>query len=131
MNLQPTISFRALVISGAGRGRKIGTPTLNLALSDVPSPLKHGIYACLIRWSPENRCFAGAMHFGPRPVFNDDTACEIYVLDQIIEHAPATVDVEVLARLRDVENFPTPAALQQQIARDVTDTRVITQRHLE
>lgn len=67
------------------------------------------------------------MHFGPRPVFKDSVALEVHVLDSVVEHFPSTVDVEVLAQLRPVKNFPDAAALQRAIADDIRQTRGILQ----
>ncbi len=42
-------SFQARVIRGAGRGKSLGTPTLNLDRRDVPEDLEEGIHACLVK----------------------------------------------------------------------------------
>jgi riboflavin kinase/FMN adenylyltransferase len=115
--------FTARVVSGAGRGRVLGTPTLNLALEQVPKELQEGIYACRAfldgSWQP------GALHYGPRPVFKDSVACEVHLLDTALQQAPASLEVKVVAYLREIRDFPTVEALQAQIADDITRIRAI------
>lgn len=110
-------------IVGRSRGRAIGTPTINLDFSLLPDDFQHGIYACWITLGEKK--FAGAMHYGPRPVFQDDVALEVHVLDALIEHVPATVDLEIAERIRDVQNFPSVQALQAAIASDIDAARGI------
>jgi riboflavin kinase / FMN adenylyltransferase len=117
------ISFEAHVIPGAGRGKKLGAPTLNVSLSDVPKDLKEGIYACFV--TIDGTKHQAALHYGPRPVFKDSTSCEVYVLDQHIGKPPAQISIDIVAYLREVRDFPNPEALMAQIAQDVKRTRVI------
>jgi riboflavin kinase/FMN adenylyltransferase len=110
-------SFTARVITGAGRGKQMGVPTLNLALTDVPADFDQGIYACYA--IIQGQKLRGAMHYGPRPVFQDDTACEIHLLDLSLARTPETVTVHVVEHLRDVADFPSPEALKRQIDEDI------------
>lgn len=117
----PSISFTAHVVRGAGRGRTIGSPTLNLSLPDVPCSLRNGIYACTVSWN--RHAFPAAMHFGPRPVFNDSATCEVHVIGRAVRRSPLRIRVEVLKRLRSIRNFKTVTLLRKQIARDVKNAR--------
>jgi len=119
----PLFHFTARVVRGAGRGRTIGSPTLNLDLQAVPDTLKPGIYACFASWG-RTRTMA-AMHFGPRPVFHDSLACEVHVIGKKILRAPQEITVEVAERLRDIRNFPSIEALQEQISLDIAQARAI------
>lgn len=65
-------TFTAAVVSGAGRGRRIGTPTLNVDLANVPAGLADGIYACRATLDGADEALAAVLHLGPRPVFNDE-----------------------------------------------------------
>ncbi|MFH1444777.1 MAG: riboflavin kinase [Candidatus Peregrinibacteria bacterium] len=116
-------SFTARVVKGAGRGRTMGSPTLNLALGNLPRALKDGIYACRVSWNRQH--FSAAMHVGPRPVFKADRACELHVIDRAIRRAPVRVTVEVIQRLRSIRNFPTVEKLQGQIVKDIAQTKQI------
>ncbi len=67
----------------------------------------------------------GAMHYGPRPVFNDSESFEIHILDEVIDVPPLDIIVEIVARLRDVQNFPDADALKAAIVEDIRQTRAI------
>lgn len=115
--------FMARIVEGAHRGRVIGSPTLNLAIADVPRRLRHGIYACRVRLG--KKAALAAMHYGPRPVFRAGTSCELHVIDSVIRRPPKRVTVEIVRRLRSIRDFPSVEALKRQIARDVAKTREI------
>ncbi len=113
---------------GAGRGKQIGVPTLNLDLAGVPDGFAEGVYACAAWLDNDPVPLRGALHYGPRPVFNDSVTCEVYLLDGAPPSEAALVRVEVIERLRGVEDFPTPEALVEQIRNDVRRTEKILDR---
>lgn len=119
------IVFRATAVRGSDRGRRIGVPTVNLAMEDVPKALRHGIYACRCRLDGETMSRAAAMHYGPRPAFKDTDSCEIHLLDTPIDFLPGYADVEVVGYIREVLDFPSTEALLAQITRDVADARAM------
>lgn len=141
------MQFTARVITGSGRGKGLGTPTLNLDLQDVPADLAEGIYAGRVEWRVKNeelrvgmtesirnssfviRNCAAAIHYGPRPVFNDSLSFEVHLLDADVPSAPPSVMVTVLERIRDVRNFPSPEELKTEIARDIERCRAILGKH--
>ncbi|MBM3450046.1 MAG: hypothetical protein FJX78_03535 [Armatimonadetes bacterium] len=121
--MTPDLPMRvsARVIRGKGRGKWLGYPTLNLTIP-AGFPLAHGIYACRVFVGDE--LHAGALHFGPIPVFDEPAlSFEVHLLDMTLADAPAAVDVEIVRYLRAVQSFPSSAALAEQIARDVDATR--------
>ena len=140
-----SITFTAHATAGSGRGVLLGYPTINLRIEDVPSNIEEGIYAGyvdVVRYasrvgkqeqakritSNEQRAtFSAAIHYGPRLLYNDSTAFEIHLIDAELEAAPDTITVEMVARLRDVENFPSENALKEQIAMDISEARAILQ----
>ncbi len=122
-----TIQFHAHVVTGSGRGKTIGTPTLNIDLSDVPAETTHGIYAGWTR--VDDAWQMAAIHYGPRPVFNDSESFELYLLDTVVAQAPETIEIVLIERLRDVLDFPSKEDLIAQIADDVTRTRAILGTH--
>lgn len=115
--------FRARVISGSGRGRKLGVPTLNLDLSALPPDLQEGIYACFV--NVYGKKFGGALHFGPRPVFQDSRSCEVHLLDETLNDPPPEVTIEIVQYLREIRDFPSAAALKVQMQEDIDQTRAI------
>lgn len=119
--------FSARVITGAGRGRGLGTPTLNVDLNDVPAAIKEGIYA---GWVKIDRIWhMAAIHYGPRPVFKDSTAFEAHLLDTMIETPPEILEIVLISRLRDVADFPSSGALMKQIEDDIAKSRAILEAH--
>ncbi|MSR67524.1 hypothetical protein EXS65_01710 [Candidatus Peribacteria bacterium] len=113
----------AAVIAGRSRGRRIGTPTINVDVSCAPKSMRHGIYACFILI--HRKQYRGAMHYGPRPVFKDTETLEVHVLDAVINQPPKTVDIIVVGRIRDVRDFRDAEALQRAISEDIVQTRAM------
>ncbi len=117
------ITFGAKVIAGSNRGKSLSVPTLNLDRSQVPEDLAEGIYACFVECSGKQ--FPAAMHLGPRPVFGDTPSCEVHIIDRHIARPPKEVHVQVIANIRDIENFKTPEALILAMQADIVEARGI------
>ena len=119
--------FRSPTIAGSGRGKKLGTPTFNLALENVPQTLAEGVYAvhaCL----EDEKWHQATMHYGPRPTFGDTKSCEVHLLTekfQIPDFRFQTVTVEVVERLRDIKKFESAEALIVQLRKDAEQARGI------
>jgi riboflavin kinase/FMN adenylyltransferase len=126
--------IRGKVVPGAGRGRTIGIPTINL---EAPDPRKllppDGVYA--VRVSIETRVldsgtrFGGMMNQGPRPTFGEQArTLEIHLFDFDRELYGETVNVEWVRRLRDVQAFSSRDALVAQLERDRQTARATLNR---
>jgi riboflavin kinase/FMN adenylyltransferase len=108
----------APVVPGAGRGRDLGAPTINLALSAKKQMPPAGIYACRARVG--NRPFAAAVHWGGRPTFGEPTpVLEAHLLDYDGDLYGEWVLLEFVAWIREVERFETIQELSQAIQEDV------------
>lgn len=110
-------ALAGVVERGAGRGRTIGIPTLNLA----PAPRKllppDGVYA--VRVSVGNARYGGMMNQGPRPTFGVTArGLEIHLFDFAGDLYGERVRVEWVRRLRDVRTFPSREALVAQLEHD-------------
>ena len=120
--------IRGTVVRGAGRGRTIGVPTINLAPADPRKLLPpDGVYAVHVRilesgvriLNPDSRLLGGMMNQGARPTFGEQArTLEIHLFDFDGELYGKTVDVEWVRRLRDVQAFPSRDALVAQLERD-------------
>ena len=108
----------ARVVAGAGRGRTIGVPTINL---EGPSPEKalppDGVYAARVEWGEG---VAGAMlNQGPRPTVGDSRrSIEAHLFGFSGDLVGRTVRIEWVERLREVRRFPSLDALREQLAVD-------------
>lgn len=117
------ILFTARVITGAGRGKVLGVPTLNLDLQDVPKELEDGVFA--VRATIEGTSFRATMHNGPRPTFDNSRSCEVHLIDRALPVPPANVDVEVVQYLRGISKYPSAEALTAQMREDIQNARDI------
>jgi riboflavin kinase/FMN adenylyltransferase len=115
----------ARVVPGAGRGTRIGMPTVNL---EGPSPEKalppDGVYAARVEWGGG---VAGAMlNQGPRPTVGDTRrSIEAHLFGVDKNLYGRTVRIEWVARLRDVQRFPSLDALRAQLSRDREDALTV------
>ena len=111
-------SFRGPVVHGMGRGRDLGFPTANIAAPGGRKLLpREGIYA--VRAALRDEIRDGLLHLGPRPTFaGSPPSIELYLLDFDRDIYGELVQVDFLARLRDVASFGSVAGLIEQMRRD-------------
>jgi riboflavin kinase/FMN adenylyltransferase len=111
-------SMAGVVRRGAGRGRALGYPTINIEPPDRRKLLPpDGIYAVRVEWN--GGAAAGMMHMGPRPVYGEaDRSLEVHLFDVNDDLYDRLVKVTWVARLRDVLHLPGPEALRRQLDRD-------------
>lgn len=113
--------IRGMVTHGAGRGAKIGFPTANLAGIDTLLPAA-GVYAGRAWVGTES--WPAAINLGPRPTFGEETArVEAHLIGYQGVLYGQPLEVDFLARLRDIRPFDSVQALAEQLARDVAQTR--------
>ena len=123
--------IRGTVVRGAGRGRTIGIPTINLASPDPRKLLPpDGVYAVEVRiLAPDSKILGGMMNQGPRPTFGEQArTLEIHLFDFDGELYGETVNVEWVGRLRDVQAFSSREALVAQLERDRQAARATLNR---
>ena len=113
--------IRGMVTHGARRGATLGFPTANLEAIDtlLPAP---GVYA--------GRAYIqGVMHpaatsIGPNPTFGEHALkVETHLLDFQGSLYGQPLEVDFLARLRDIRTFASAEQLGQQLAADLKRTR--------
>jgi riboflavin kinase/FMN adenylyltransferase len=120
-----------VVERGAGRGRTIGVPTINLTPPDPRKLLPpDGVYAVRVELPGKGEGrrgkYSGMMNQGPRPTFGVHArGLEIHLFDFTGDLYGATVTVEWVRRLRDTQTFPSRQALVEQIERDAIAARAI------
>ena len=117
---------RGTVVRGIGRGRTLGFPTANLGVPSGMAIPQDGIYAT---WAHQDgRRLMAATSIGTRPTFEErERTIEAFIMDFDGDLYDREVRLEFVRRLRDEEKYDTVEALQEQVARDVDQTRAILQ----
>lgn len=112
--------LRGVVVKGAGRGKSIGFPTLNLQVSNETLP-GLGVYAT--RTKIGDRVYGSVTNVGRVPTFTDQSRVhvETHLLNQSLEAYGAKIDVEFLRRLRPEKKFASAADLKKQIEQDILE----------
>lgn len=111
------------VVPGAGRGRKLGFPTINLKVSPEKLLPRYGVYAGRVYIAQE--VWDTAAYIGQRPTFGEsEPAVEAYLLE-FNGSVPqgACVTLELVAFIRPDQRFDSPEALIAQMNRDVLAVR--------
>jgi riboflavin kinase/FMN adenylyltransferase len=116
------------VVRGAGRGRTLGVPTINLG-GVAPQKLlpPDGVYAVTVE-SRGGR-FGGMMNQGGRPTFSEaPRTLEAHLFDFAGDLYGEQVRLTWLTRLRDVRRFASADDLVAQLAQDGADARAVLAR---
>lgn len=121
-------SLRGPVIHGAERGRTIGFPTANMAVTPDRAMPAYSIY--VTRAWIGDRAYQAATNIGIKPTFdNERPAVETYILDFEGELYGRELRIELLHRLRGEVRFDGIEALVEAIRADVDATRAYYQQH--
>ena len=124
-----------VVVPGHRRGRALGFPTANLETFPHTAVPADGVYAGWLSvlgeragQEYERERWPAAISVGTNPTFGgQDRVVEAYALDRDdLELYGVHVGVDFAARLRGMERFGSPAALAEQMRRDVDQARAIT-----
>lgn len=116
--------LRGEVVSGAGRGRGIGFPTLNLIQPEELVP-KSGVYVTRVRW--KGQIFPSVTNIGTNPTFESGNVQKIET-HLLVEGGPGygeRVDIEFIDRLRDEQKFANALDLKKQIEQDILKAKNI------
>ncbi|MFZ4540679.1 MAG: bifunctional riboflavin kinase/FAD synthetase [Rickettsiales bacterium] len=118
-----TLSGR--VVHGEGRGKLLGFPTANIALTpDLLLPA-HGVYA--VRVAVNNEVFDGVANLGIRPTVAVDkyVSFEVYIFDTLQDFYGKKLTVTLVHNLRSEMKFNGVEALKAQIGKDCDAARNI------
>lgn len=121
-----------IVARGLQRGRTLGFPTANLALTTPYLLPANGVYAVFadvdgVRWP-------AVANIGMCPTFNSDTGksagnavrlVEVYILDLSGDLYGRRLSIHLVKRLRDEVRFPSVDALVAQMHKDVAGARTV------
>lgn len=111
------------VVTGFGRGVKLGFPTANIDPEKELLP-PAGIYAAFV--DVEQKRYMAALNIGEKPTFADYTfTFEAHLLDFEGDLRGKRLNTEFVEKLRDIIQFDSPETLKKQIAADVEKVRAI------
>src|SRR6266851_1168937 len=114
-------SLTGEIRAGAGRGRTILFPTLNLAPEQELLP-RLGVYAT--ESAVGGRLYSSVTNVGTRPTFNGagvTVESHLFGFNENLTGGP--MEVRFHMRIRDEQKFSGPDALRAQIARDIEAAR--------
>jgi len=112
------VEIQGKIVSGAGRGRTMKIPTLNLEPENELIP-NGGVY--ITRIALDGGSLRDAVtNIGTRPTFNETSqTIETFVLNAPVPEEVSEARLAFLYRLRDEKKFDSPEELRAQIAVDV------------
>ena len=115
------------IVPGAGRGRTVTVPTLNLKPENELLP-GNGVY--ITRIALDSGEFLDAVtNIGTRPTFNGTSqTIETFVLNSTVRSEVRAARLQFLKRIRDERKFDSPESLSEQIARDVRTANAFFRR---
>ncbi len=106
------------VVSGDGRGRKLGFPTANLESDINYVKPKNGVYATRTRIG--KNIYKSISNIGMTPTFdNDKLKLETYILDFNEQIYGDTIEVEFMKYIREERSFNSVEDLKKQIKIDI------------
>jgi riboflavin kinase / FMN adenylyltransferase len=112
------------IVHGDRMGHRLGYPTANIPLDRYQRP-RFGVYAVRARLG-DGRALEGVANLGNRPMFDPPKELlEPYFFDFDEEIYGETVEVDLLAFIRDETKFDGLDALKAQIARDCGAARAL------
>ena len=115
--------LRGRVGHGQSRGNRLGFPTANIEEIDTLLP-GEGIYAGWARVG--SAVYPTALSIGPNPTFDEMVRkVEAFLLDYQGDLYGRTIEVDFLARLRNIRRFDSAEQLVAQMGEDVERTRQI------
>lgn len=117
-------SLYGQVITGVGRGTKLGFPTANLAIDSKQALPADGVYAT---WAYiDGKAYPSMTNIGKRPTFGDNKRIvEVYVLDYLNNLYGRELKIDIIGRLRGEKRFDNAEELKRQIAEDIKQGKTI------
>ena len=118
------VRLEGVVVAGVGRGRRLGFPTANLALTSNYLLPANGIYAVYAELG--GNLLPAVANIGVRPTFGgNERLVEVYILDFDREIYGWRLRVHLIKRLREEMRFAAVADLVARMERDVSEARAV------
>jgi len=117
-------SLHGQVVTGTGRGIKLGFPTANLDIDPDQAIPADGVYATWVYIN--GRAYPSMTYVGKNPTFGgSEHMVEVYVLDYHDDLYGRELRIDIMERLRGDKQFNTAEELKKQIAGDVKQGKAI------
>lgn len=111
-------SLHGPIVTGAGRGAKLGFPTANIGVNPNQALPSDGIYATLAYI--DSKVYRSVTNIGTRPTFNGcNRTVEVYIIDYSGNLYGQDLRIDIVERLRNEERFSSIDELKKQMAEDV------------
>ncbi|MFH1382878.1 MAG: bifunctional riboflavin kinase/FAD synthetase [Chloroflexota bacterium] len=118
-------SLQGRVITGAGRGARLGFPTANIEIDPKQALPPDGIYVTLSY--VDGKTCQSVTSIGLRPTFgNNERTVETYIIDYDGNLYGRELRIDIVRRLRDEKRFENVEDLKKQIAEDVKLARTLS-----
>lgn len=117
--------FSAPVIPGGGTGRSIGLATTSLNMMNLD--IEHGVY--IVKVCIEGKWYWGLLHFGYRETLRLGPSAEMYLLHFVGNLYGVTVEVELVQKIREVQQFASPEELRAAIRHNIVTLESYIARH--
>ncbi len=112
------------VVHGAGDGKKLGYPTINLDVGPQLVPAE-GVYAGISEIDSVRK--VAAVSIGHRPTLGgSERVIEAFLLDESGDYYNQSARLDLVDWVRGQKTFESRAALTEQISRDIEKVRRIT-----
>ena len=106
------------IIRGDGRGKSLGTPTVNVSLQNNKDFIKHGVYHSRVIIGKKS--YTGLTNIGICPTFEKrKTHAETFIIDFSEDVYEETARIYLLDYLREEHRFESENELSAQIKRDI------------
>lgn len=109
--------FKARVIKGEGRGRKLGFPTANLDKTDLP--INFGVYK--VEAVIDDKWHLGLLHYGIKETFNNKRSTELLVRNLEQNLYGKEVSIKIIKRVRDIKKFKDISEFKKQVEKDAKE----------
>jgi len=117
-------SLRGRIITGDGRGAKLGFPTANLDIKPEQALPADGVYATRVHI--DNEAHQSVTNVGKRPTFGGgERIVEVYILDYNSNLYGRGLEIDIIERLRGEKRFSTADELKKQMVEDVKQGRAV------
>lgn len=116
------LTLKGKVQGGKKKGKKLGFPTINIAIPRSVKKNQWGIYFSLVRIG--DKLYPGVTHLGPVKTFSlFRKTCETHLLTLKTDLYNKTVEKKLIFKFREIEKFPNVVALKKAIKKDIKAAR--------